>query len=61
MSAADREVATGDIRAAVKGRETEVLDGLRIPWRDGKPHIRCPYPEHVDNRKRSTCPTGVRY
>jgi hypothetical protein len=49
MSAADREVATGDLRAAVEGRETEVLDGLRIPWRDGKPHIRCPYPEHVDN------------
>jgi hypothetical protein len=41
-------VATAEICAAVKGRETEVLDALNIPWRDGKPHNRCPYPDHLD-------------
>jgi hypothetical protein len=46
---AEKFVATDAIRAAVKGRETEVLDGLNIPWRNGKPHITCPYPDHTDN------------
>lgn len=45
----ERYAATADIRAAVKGRETEVLDLIVAGWRDGKPHIRCPYPDHADN------------
>jgi hypothetical protein len=46
---AERYVVTADIRAAAKGHETEILDALNILWRTGKPHIHCPYPEHVDN------------
>jgi hypothetical protein len=46
---ADRFVGTRCIHAAVKGRETEVLDELDIPWREGNPHIPCPYPDHADN------------
>jgi hypothetical protein len=42
-------VALNDIRAAIRGREEEVLDALGIRWRDGKPHITCPYPQHRDS------------
>src|SRR5215469_7655719 len=49
MRAIERFVATADIRAAVKERETDLLDALNIPWREGNPHITCPYPNHVDN------------
>jgi hypothetical protein len=48
MSRADRFVTTGAIRDATKGRETDILDSLGVRWRDGKPHIACPYPEHAD-------------
>ena len=48
MSGADRYATTAAIRDATKGRETDILDSLGIRWRDGKPHIACPYPEHVD-------------
>lgn len=43
-----RFVITRDIKAAVSGRETDVLDGLGIDWRrcTHSNHIRCPYPEH---------------
>jgi hypothetical protein len=34
---------------AVRGRETDILDALGIPWRLGRPHIQCPYPDHIDN------------
>jgi hypothetical protein len=44
----ERFVATANIRAAVKGRETELLDALGILWRAGRPHINCPYPDHSD-------------
>src|SRR5215472_11835472 len=37
------------IHAALKGRESDVLDALKIPWREGKQHINCPYPDHPDN------------
>jgi hypothetical protein len=47
-SGGERFVRTADIRAAVKGRETVVLDYLGIPWRAGRPHISCPYPTHAD-------------
>ena len=46
----ERYVLTKDIRAAVKGCEGEVLDAIVKDWRDGRPHIRCPYPDHTDNR-----------
>ena len=36
------------IKEAVAGRETEILDKLGIRWRDGRPHIRCPYLGHLD-------------
>ncbi|MGC2411976.1 MAG: DUF927 domain-containing protein [Stellaceae bacterium] len=49
MTAADRYVATRDIRAAIRGHETDILDGLGIGWRAGRPHIPCPYPDHTDN------------
>jgi hypothetical protein len=45
-----RYVVTGEARAAVKGRETTVLDYLGIPWRTGRPHISCPYPGHSDRK-----------
>ena len=41
-------VATTDIRAAIKGRETDLLDALGIPWRDARPRINCPYSDHPD-------------
>jgi hypothetical protein len=41
-------VTTAAIKRAVAGRETEVLDGLGINWRSGRPHIQCPYRDHVD-------------
>jgi len=44
----NRQVPTRAIRAAVKGRELEILHGLNIEWKPGKPHIRCPYPSHND-------------
>ena len=43
-----RRVPTRAIQAAVKGRESAVLDTLKIAWRKGQPHLRCPYPEHAD-------------
>ena len=36
MTAADRFVATGAIRSAVQGHEADVLEALKIPWRQGK-------------------------
>src|SRR4051794_5691922 len=43
-----RWVETRAVQVAVRGREAEVLDALGIPWRDGRPHVRCPYPSHAD-------------
>jgi hypothetical protein len=43
---ANRFVDTNAIRAAVIGRELEVLDALGLRWRDGRPHITCPYSHH---------------
>jgi hypothetical protein len=45
---AERYVSTQAIREAVKGRETDVLEGLGIPWQGGAHHISCPYPDHAD-------------
>lgn len=41
-------VPTGAIKEAVRGRETDIIDALGIPWQKGRPHINCPYPEHPD-------------
>ena len=68
MSAA-RYVPIRAIQAAVRGREIEVLDGLGILWREARPHLRCPYPEHADEdpswrweekraKARCTCTRG---
>ena len=48
MAEPETYVVTRDIKAAVQGRETDVLDGLGIDWRrcTKSNHIRCPYPEH---------------
>ena len=43
-----RFVGTKPIRDAARGRETDILDALGIPWRNGRPHIHCPYPDHPD-------------
>jgi hypothetical protein len=45
----ERFVATVAIRAAVRGHEGDVLDALDIRWRQGTPHINCPYLGHADN------------
>ena len=71
MAEPETFVVTRDIKAAVQGRETEVLDGLGIDWRrcTKSNHIRCPYSEHGsdgdnwrwDSRKVKafcTCQTG---
>ena len=63
----ERFVATADIRAAIKGRETDLLDALGVLWRDGRPHINCPYPDHSDKnpswrwderKRRAICTCG---
>jgi hypothetical protein len=45
----ERFVRTREIRAAVKGHEGAILDALGIAWRNGRPHITCPYPDHDDH------------
>jgi hypothetical protein len=68
-SGGNRFVPTADICAAIKGRETDLLDALGVPWRDGRPHVNCPYASHTDNnpswrweerkgRAYCTCITG---
>jgi putative DNA primase/helicase len=48
-SARSRHVQWRAVKAAVKGRETEILDRLGIDWRSPETHIRCPYPTHDDH------------
>ena len=48
MTESIRFVTTTAIRQAVKGRETDVLDAIGVHWRDGRPHINCPYRDHLD-------------
>ena len=69
MTGAERFVATADIRVAVKGRETDLLDALNIDWRRAKPHIPCPYQDHDDNnpswrwderKRKAFCTCGAR-
>jgi putative DNA primase/helicase len=49
MSDGSNCVRTEEIKAAVAGREGEILDALGISWRQGHPHIRCPFPGHSDS------------
>jgi hypothetical protein len=42
-------VETKALRAALNGRETHLLDALGIGWRNGRPHVQCPFPDHDDN------------
>ncbi|RYC31393.1 DUF927 domain-containing protein [Lichenibacterium minor] len=51
MAEAETYVVTRDIKAAVQGRETDVLDALNIDWRrcTKSSHIACPYPDHQSN------------
>ena len=44
----DSYVSTQAIHQAVRSHETDVLRALGIPWKDGAPHICCPYPDHSD-------------
>ena len=44
----DQYIPTLAIQKAVRGRETEVLQALNIPWGDGAMHLTCPYPDHAD-------------
>ncbi len=71
MTAADRYVTTADIRAAVRGHEADILDGLGIDWKQpkGHPHIHCPYPDHADDnpswrwdirKRKAFCTCGAR-
>jgi DNA primase len=48
MNTATRYVATPAARAAVKGRETDVLKALGVEWSARSRHVRCPYPDHDD-------------
>jgi len=41
-------VTTADAKAAVAGREREILDALGVPRPNGKTHICCPYAGHTD-------------
>jgi hypothetical protein len=63
------EGRAADIRAAITGRETELLDALNIRRRDGKPHIACPYRDHADDhpswrwderKRKAFCTCGAR-
>jgi len=69
MTTSKLYVTNPDARTAIKGHETEILDALDIHWREGEPHINCPYPDHADNnpswrwdrrkaRAYCTCHTG---
>src|ERR1051325_8258496 len=41
-------MTVAELKEAVAGREAEMLDKLGIRWRDGRPHLRCPYLGHLD-------------
>jgi hypothetical protein len=61
-------VLTAAIRDAVEGREANILKALGINWSGKRKHIRCPYPDHIDNHpswrwdsaKRRACCTCKR-
>ena len=42
-------VKMAELRETCRGRETEILDKLGVPYRSGNPHISCPYPDHRDH------------
>jgi phage/plasmid primase-like uncharacterized protein len=58
LTTRDCYVQTADIKKEVRGRETDILDKLNIPWQDGKPHLHCPYPDHPDRNPSWRWDTG---
>jgi hypothetical protein len=48
MTDTGRYVKMPEIREACLGHEEEILDKLGVPFRNGAPHICCPYPDHPD-------------
>jgi hypothetical protein len=52
----DRYITAKDIQASLRVRETHILDTLGILWRDSRPHIRCPLPDHTDAALRRPKP-----
>jgi hypothetical protein len=69
MTAPDLYVTTADIRVAIRGHETDILDGLGISWPKGHSHIRCPYRDHADDnpswrwdtrKRKAFCTCGAR-
>jgi hypothetical protein len=46
----DGFVSTSDIRGALSGQATTIIEALRIPWNSAgrNRHIKCPYPNHDD-------------
>jgi hypothetical protein len=69
MTSTERFVTDAEIRAAVKGREIDLLDALKIDWQRAKPHISCPYTDHDDHnpswrwderKRKAFCTCGVR-
>jgi len=49
VSTSEFYIKTAVIRAAVKGRETDILKALGIQWNHNASHIACPYPDHPDH------------
>lgn len=47
-SGANRYVKTTALKEAIRGRETDIINALGIPWNGGSQHIRCPFPNHED-------------
>src|ERR1700693_5713378 len=43
-----RYVPTDAAKAAVRGREAEIVRAIGVPWNGGVVHITCPDPAHVD-------------
>jgi hypothetical protein len=64
-----RFVSTREIRTAVEGLETRILDALNIDWRSVRRYIACPYPGHPDHnpswrwdqdKRKAFCSCGSR-
>ena len=49
MTEPTRFVTIAAIRRAISGHETDILDAIGVPWKDGRPHINCPYRDHADD------------
>jgi hypothetical protein len=45
----ERYVRWRDLKPAIQGRESEIVDALGIIWRTRATHARCPLGDHADN------------